>query len=384
MRNKSLKEINAVRIIGTLVGDPSSEMDAKIKYGIFFDTVDSRFELVKIYNAKLKKVWYYLNAGLNFHPNLRKWKQRFFKNPMAFRIRSWLISKRLEAEQDPYDLTLQVGVLFDTARYRSRKPNLIYTDYTASLSARKPDAGRSPFNAKQRSKWLILEKEAYQHAAHICTRSQNVKESIIQDYGISSQKISVIGGGVNFERLPELGTRKKTQRPTVLFIGVDWFRKGGDILLRAFERVSLKIPNSRLLMLTQGDIPADFSLHNVEIVRPSWDREKIIDLYRQANVFVLPSRLETWGDVLLEAMSFGLPCIGVYGEAMEEIIEDEHTGLLIAPEDPEALSVAMISLLSDPERCKAMGLNARKKIEGEFTWQVVVDHLSEIILQVSK
>jgi glycosyltransferase involved in cell wall biosynthesis len=103
------------------------------------------------------------------------------------------------------------------------------------------------------------------------------------------------------------------------------------------------------------------------------------ELYRQSDVFILPSRLETWGDVLLEAMAFGLPCIGVYGQAMEDIIISGETGVLVAPEQVELLAEAIIQLFMQPDIRYRMGQAANLLVANEFTWDRVVERLSPIL-----
>lgn len=98
----------------------------------------------------------------------------------------------------------------------------------------------------------------------------------------------------------------------------------------------------------------------------------------------MPSRLETWGDVLLEAMAYGLPCIGVTGQSMTEIIRDGETGLLVPPEDVAALSESFIKLLKDGELRNRMGQAGRLLVENEFTWDQVVERLSSMIVEAAK
>lgn len=115
------------------------------------------------------------------------------------------------------------------------------------------------------------------------------------------------------------------------------------------------------------------------MLRPVWNRERFIELFTQADILVLPSRLETWGDVLLEAMAFGLPCIGVTGQPMEEIIRNGETGLLVPPERFEVLADAMIYLLTHPQLCRKMGDAGRSLVSREYTWNSVVDRIAPLM-----
>ena len=118
------------------------------------------------------------------------------------------------------------------------------------------------------------------------------------------------------------------------------------------------------------------------VISPTWDRSEIQELYRKADVFVLPSRLETWGDVLLEAMAYALPCIGVSGQAMEEIIQDGQTGIIVPAEDAGALSEAMRAVLTHPGLARQFGCVGRERVEQQYTWAHVGERLAPVINQV--
>jgi glycosyltransferase involved in cell wall biosynthesis len=209
-----------------------------------------------------------------------------------------------------------------------------------------------------------------------------VRDAIIADYGIAPERVTVVGGGVNLPTLPALNGCSADDHPTALFIGADFYRKGGDLVLQAFAQVRKKIPNAQLLFLTADPIPLDLPLAGVQVITPQWDRQAIDVLYRRSDVFVLPSRLETWGDVFLEAMAYGLPCIGVSGEAMSEIIVDGATGVVVPPGDAQELANAMMRLLSDPALRRQWGRAARQRVESTFTWNQVVAAMAPVIASV--
>ena len=371
-----------VRVVGITMGDVVNLPVARVKYGYLLTAVAQHLSLVHTIDATLNGWNRWLNGLLSFHPQRQRWRLRFYKNTRAFRQRSQVISGQLYRLQNQVDVVLQVGAMFDACWPTAWLPNVIYTDYTAYLSAQKPAAGRSPLSASQYKTWLGLERRAYLQADHICTRSQMVRQSLIEHYGIAPQKITAVGGGVNFPFLPEIKPQQKETPPTALFVGSDFYRKGGDLLLVAFAQVRQQIPNARLLLLTCDPIPSDLPLHGVKLAPSNWNRNNIINLYRQADVFVLPSRLETWGDVLLEAMAFGIPCIGVRDDAMAEIIDHEQTGLLVESENVDELASAMKHLLSNPMMRDQYGRAARQRVEKAFTWEQVSGRLAEILRSV--
>lgn len=382
------------RVFGALVGDVAHEAGARTKYGLFFEALAQRFPVAGVYDATLRGLPRVLNAARVFHPNPSRWKERFYQNLPAFEARSQRAVAHWKAHRSEADVIVQVGVLFDARWPGSPWPSVIYTDYTARLAAQNRWQGRSPFTPAQREQWIELERQAFRRATHVCTRGQFVRDSIVNDYGLPPEKVTAIGGGVNFKTLPDLprNARAEPAAPTVLFIGKELYRKGGDVLLSAFARARERCPSAKLLMVTAGPLPAEAASAGVEVVAPTWDRAVIADLYRRADIFVLPSRLETWGDVLLEAMAYGVPCVGVAGHtlsaassgggaqgAMEEIIEHDQTGLVTPADDVEALAQALSALLTDAPRREQLGRAARQKVERQYTWARIVDRLAPMI-----
>jgi glycosyltransferase involved in cell wall biosynthesis len=96
------------------------------------------------------------------------------------------------------------------------------------------------------------------------------------------------------------------------------------------------------------------------------------DLYRAADLSVLPSLAEATSIAGLEAMATGLPLVGTNVGGIPTILEDKTTGLLVPPRDPDAMANALGLLISDADLRRRMGAAARAKVEREFTWPVIV------------
>ncbi len=122
-------------------------------------------------------------------------------------------------------------------------------------------------------------------------------------------------------------------------------------------------------------------MKGVELLSSAWDREKLKTYFQKSNLFILPSRLETWGDVLLEAMAYSVPCIGVRESAMPEIIEDGRTGLLVEPESVDDLALAMKKIFGNYALRRKFGIAARQRVEDFFTWDHVVSLMKPKILE---
>ena len=367
------------RLLGFLLGGLGRDPAADTKYGLFFQALSRQFNLIGCYDLSLQGYSRFLAGALNFHPNRRMWKERYYKNLYAFNQRSRNAVRIQNSLLGEVDFVIQLGVLFDA--YWSRRPmsNLIYTDYTARLSAISPYRFRSPLSGAKLAKWLDYESRAFQRAKHIFTRSEFVRNDIVESYGISKKKVSAVGGGVNFDPFPSPKPPRPGQSPMFFFVGSEFMRKGGDLLLQAFALVRERYPSARLRVLTRDSIPAYLPLVNVEIMPYVWNRSMICCFYEEADIFVLPAREETWGDVLLEAAAYGVPSIGVSGGAMDEVIKNGETGILIPPEDVGALADAMSMLLKNVDLRTSYGVAARKHAKSYFTWDRVVERMSTTI-----
>lgn len=369
-----------LRMIAMLAGDLKRQPDLRIKYSRFFEALASSFELVDIFDASLKGMQRWMNAARTFDIQRKTWKERIYKNVTAFDLRTQRAVKYLQARKGQYDVVLQLGASFDAGA--ALTPTVLYTDYTSALSAR-PTAGRLSFYASELSAWRQRENLAYHHAMHIFARSGLVRRSLTSDYGIQVKKITCVGAGFNLPCLPEPLERSASKTDvTILFIGRDFYRKGGDLLLEAFARVRERAPQARLVMMTGGPVPSGLPRAGVEVLKPTWDRARIEELYRQADIFALPSRQDPWGDVLLEAMACGLPCIGVRGNAMEEIILDSATGRVLPANNVIALAESLVELIRHPEVRLEFGRAGRERIAEEFTWERVVERMAQALEKV--
>ncbi len=102
---------------------------------------------------------------------------------------------------------------------------------------------------------------------------------------------------------------------------------------------------------------------------------KMTDRYRQAALLVNPSLSESFGMSLIEGMACGLPVVATRVGGMVEVVDDKRTGLLIQPDDPDALSRAILELIQDAPRRQAMGHEARRRVLERFTWEEVTEKL---------
>ena len=111
-------------------------------------------------------------------------------------------------------------------------------------------------------------------------------------------------------------------------------------------------------------------------------REGLMECYREANIFLFPSRHEGMPNALLEAMASGLPAIASCIAGNEELVVEGETGYLVPPENVESLQAALKKLLLDPVLCEQMGAASRRHVEANYSWQSTAQQYAGLLEKV--
>ena len=363
-----------MRVMGLTIMDAFSGADRAI-----FDGLKSRGLLAGIADGFLPNLWRYFFLVKSFRPNKRRWSHAWHhemaKNPLAFHARTRSMDRRLRAALPTFDIVLQVGALFSPFHGQFPVPVTLFCDYTTKMAELNypPWFGLAGSRARE---WYKLETELYQKCTMIFTASENTRSSFVQHYGIAPSRVQVVGEGVAgvFDH-----PGKQYDERTILFTGIDFERKGGPTLLKAFEQVKARIPEAKLVIAGPQQIS---SQEGVVWLGHVTERERINQLFAEATVFAMPSVCEPFGLVLIEAMSHGLPVVGSTADAMPEIVEEAQTGFLVPVGDAEALADRLARLLSSPNMCGDFGQAGRKRVEKQFLWSQVVARIEDGLRQV--
>jgi glycosyltransferase involved in cell wall biosynthesis len=191
--------------------------------------------------------------------------------------------------------------------------------------------------------------------------------------------------------------------PLILFVGRMSPEKGVHRLLEAFEKVTTKVPEARLVMIGPASLAGQELVDRdgkdplFDDVREFWgspkrfrdhlvaeaesrtpgkvtfiggvDHSELEEWYRRADIFVFPPIWhEPFGMPPTEAMSAGLPVVGTRSGALPEIVVEGETGLLVERGDVDELAQALLELLEDPDKRKRLGAAGRKRALEQFNW----------------
>lgn len=218
----------------------------------------------------------------------------------------------------------------------------------------------------------------------ICV-SQQVADFAANEIGLPPAKLTVIRNGIDiaqFANLPDQQTARAefglpSQGRIIAAIGRPRPVKGFGDLLDAFAQIAPIYPDLRLVFV--GDGPEKRPLQTAAQQLPAanrvlflGDQQAIPRLLAGVDMLVLPSLWEGLPNVVLEAMAAGLPVVGTAVGGTPELVTHNETGLLVPPQNPQALAQAISHLLDHPQLAAQMGANGRQRATTQFTIEGMV------------
>jgi glycosyltransferase involved in cell wall biosynthesis len=228
----------------------------------------------------------------------------------------------------------------------------------------------------------------------IITVSKALHRELIHNDHIDLHKIVHIINGIDPNPFKDSNREKSRDRLGLdpnkkVVVMVAWFglRKGHHTLIDSAVHITRKIPDVLFLLVGEGRLKKT----SMDRVR-QWGlqdnfvflgyREDIPDILATSDLAVLPSVIEGLPRNLLEAMAAGLPVVASRLDGIAELVVHEKTGLLTDPGSASALSQAIAKLLGDPQRCKEMGLQGRRRVENHFRSDQMVQATEQLYEQL--
>lgn len=216
--------------------------------------------------------------------------------------------------------------------------------------------------ALEQLKWR-LNRDCFRAARHLVTWSAWAKRGLVADYEVPAEKITVIPPGVNTADWKRPDPRIVRDQPVkILFVGGDFKRKGGLLLLEAFR--TLRPLGVELHVATRDQLPAEQGLYVYNGMQSN--SPELQQLYHDCDVFCLPTSGDCLPMVLSEAGAAGLATVSTRVAAIPEIVRDGETGFLINPGDAAALTEALRKLIVNPELRLEFGERAVTRVSHEY------------------
>lgn len=319
----------------------------------------------------------------SFHFDRNRWYRNRevleFYTVDAWKRNTALNGRQLDRMGGSSSKILQVGGLYFPHPEFTRLEYHLFTTYTMNLAFRD---GISPWvpEPAERDRFVGLETELYGHARHIFVSAGFVKANLVDEYGVPPERVTVVGMGVDDYYLSDAPEEVPAALTgNCLFVGYTFHLKGGADVVRAFQLARERVEGLRLFIIGPEPSP-EMTGPGITVVGPVSDRATLLRYYREADLFLMPSRCDSYGFVFLEAMSQGLVCVGSDRNAMPEIISDGETGFIVPAGDHRRLAELIVDFYRSPARKRRMGERAQARVRERHSWSAVVARMEEIML----
>lgn len=217
--------------------------------------------------------------------------------------------------------------------------------------------------------------------ARVVCWSEWAARSFEGDYGVARERIEIIPPGVDVAMwAPATATRQSVQPVQLLFVGGDFTRKGGDLLLDVWRRHFMN--RCELHLVTRGEVPAETGVHVYRDLEPN--DPKLRHLYHTCDALVLPTLGDCFSLASIEAMAAGMPVVTTRVGGIPEIVEDGVTGLLVRPNDGADLHAAIDRLVDDSALRERMGSAGRATAIDRFDVQRNALRLLNLLREVAR
>jgi glycosyltransferase involved in cell wall biosynthesis len=302
-----------------------------------------------------------------------------FPEPLAFSVRA---AQYLRGRVNDFDLvqdnqSLGYGLL---AIERMGLPVLATIHHPITVDRRlEMEHAESRWERMSKARWYAFTKMQTRVASRmprIITVSQNSLDDISSDHQVPKERLHVVPVGVDQELFRPLPGVERIPGRLITTASADVTMKGLKYLLEALAKlrtereVSLVVigrekeggPSSRLL--------DELGLRDIVQFVTGVPEERIIELYAEAEVAVVPSLYEGFSLPAIEAMSCGVPLVATTGGALPEVVgTDNDTALVVPPGDSQALAAKIALALDDPELRARIGAAGRQRVIDRWTWR---------------
>jgi glycosyltransferase involved in cell wall biosynthesis len=209
------------------------------------------------------------------------------------------------------------------------------------------------------------------------TVSENSKKDIVAQMGVDESTLHIVPVGVDQERFRPLPHVARVSGRLMTTASADVPLKGLTYLIDALAKVRTERPDAHLVVIGRprhkSAVPQQLERLGlegvVEFVSGVSD-ERIVELYAEAELAVVPSLYEGFSLPAVEAMACGVPLVATTGGALPEVVgPNGDAALTVPPKDPSALATAIVRALDDPGLRERLGEGGRRRVLDRFTWR---------------
>jgi glycosyltransferase involved in cell wall biosynthesis len=289
--------------------------------------------------------------GVSQMPGLRTWSFR-----ASWAARQALLRRSREGRLDAVFIHTQVAALL-AGRPFVPVPTVISLDATPSgFDGQGPAYGHRAQNRSIEAVKRRINQRALGAARALVAWSRWTADSLERDYGVPAGKTTVVHPGVDLDLFTPGPEHRRDGAVRALFVGGDFARKGGPELIEALRRLRGQIELDIVTGSNAVAVPPEVVCRVHRGLQPQ--SAELVRLYREADLFVLPTRGDTFAQVIAEAMACGLPIIATGIGGIGEMVHEGINGWMVPPGSPRDLARALESLADDEPLRRRMGLSS--------------------------
>ena len=307
---------------------------------------------------------------------IEKKTRSVFLKPLYEKIHKDLINRKLKQYKGIPVLEISENVIVENPFYLYR--DMAYACYPYVLDKFKDDSNDYGHGMLSHVSNKALEKRIENEVILSANAEKSffmgnwVANKLKEIYPNMKDKFISVGGGLSKEFIDI--DNKKDYAKKILFVGVDFKRKGGDLLIEAFKVLKEKYDEDAELIIAGCDVKTNYN--GIRCVGKK-TREELSKLFNEANVFCMPSRFEAYGLVFIEALSYGLPIVSIDDYEMHYFV-NENNGYLIKNYDKEELALALHNAINSKEMMNYVR-NRRSEVKDKHSWDNVAKMIYEAI-----
>lgn len=236
------------------------------------------------------------------------------------------------------------------------------------------------------------EGKTFHNCRNLVTHTKAHRDNICKEYNLRNEKFTLIPLSVKIPKESDLNFTKEAEKKVVLFVGRFEERKGIDVLLNLIPTVLKKEPSAIFKLV--GPDTNKYYESKFKKEHPNFTNNVLflgekrgVELdqeYKNCDVFIAPSRYESFGLIYAEAMSFAKPVIGTNIGGIPEVIDHKKNGFLCENENLQDFSNKLLTLLENENLRYKMGMLGRKKTKECFDFQKLVSHTEKYYDQIIK
>jgi len=218
---------------------------------------------------------------------------------------------------------------------------------------------------------ISIQKKMFDNHEKVFVLCEWTRKSVINDYGCLPKNVITVGAGTNMPALEPADNKYSSHQ--ILFVGYDWFNKGGPLLLEAFRIVKQKVADASLIIVGCRPRISEPGVRVFGRLRKDRNSEmaQLKNLYKSANCFCILSEVDAFPNVLLEAQINQTPVVTLERGSRAEALQNEVTGILVKQSSAADIAAAIVRIFSDPKGAQRMGAAGKKLVIENFLWQKV-------------